>query len=318
MASQTKTGKAFEYALLQSTYQALKSRTDIVIVENDPLITAKSCFREFNRVEQEAYNTAADKAIDFLTSLEPRLYNSLSQSDSLQLELASDALGQDGDVRDVLMIRSEQNWEIGISAKNNHRAVKHSRLSQRINFGEKWLGLPCSSTYFREIEPIFSMLETMRGENPKQRWSSIENMHEVVYVPILNAFKKELRRLDEQHKGFVAQKLVEYLIGNKDYYKVIKSRNKVEVQAYNLTGSLNQNAGRIKSKHKLKKLKLPSRLIEIVYDTDSSTTLIVSMDEGWQISFQIHNAKSTVEPSLKFDINLISAPQTLFTQHILL
>ena len=44
----------------------------------------------------------------------------------------------------------------------------------------------------------------------------------------------------------------------------------------------------------------------------------VSLNEGWQISFRIHNASSRVEPSLKFDINLVSAPHSLFTNHLFL
>jgi len=73
---------------------------------------------------------------------------------------------------------------------------------------------------------------------------------------------------------------------------------------------------KIKPKAKIQKLKLPTRLIEIVFDNDTDTSLIVTLNEGWQISFRIHNASSIVEPSLKFDINLISAPHTLFTNHI--
>ncbi len=42
------------------------------------------------------------------------------------------------------------------------------------------------------------------------------------------------------------------------------------------------------------------------------TTLLVTMNEGWQISFRIHSASSRIEPSLKFDINLVSASQSLF------
>ena len=41
------------------------------------------------------------------------------------------------------------------------------------------------------------------------------------------------------------------------------------------------------------------------------TILLVTLDEGWQISFRIHNASSRIEPSLKFDINLVSAPHSL-------
>lgn len=36
------------------------------------------------------------------------------------------------------------------------------------------------------------------------------------------------------------------------------------------------------------------------------------MDNGWQISFRIHNASSKVEPSLKFDVELIGQPTGLF------
>ncbi len=115
---------------------------------------------------------------------------------------------------------------------------------------------------------------------------------------------------------YCSQKLVEYLIGNQDFYKVIKGRNTVEIQAYNLHGTLNQSFGNIKPKARIQKLKLPTRLIEIVFAKDSETTLIVSLNEGWQISFRIHNASSKVESSLKFDINLISAPHTLFNNHI--
>jgi len=73
---------------------------------------------------------------------------------------------------------------------------------------------------------------------------------------------------------------------------------------------------KIKPKAKIKKLKLPNRLIESVFQDDSKTTLLVSLSEGWQISFRIHNASSRVEASLKFDINLVSAPHSLFTNHL--
>lgn len=104
----------------------------------------------------------ASFAVNFLIDLEPRLSNGINKSDVLQLEIVSDKKGQAGDVRDVLAIRSLQKWELGISAKNNHRAVKHSRLSNDINFGEKWLGVSSSPNYFTEIKPIFDELAKLR------------------------------------------------------------------------------------------------------------------------------------------------------------
>lgn len=160
------------------------------------------------------------------------------------------------------------------------------------------------------------MLADLKTKDKSTKWTSIENMHEVVYIPILDAFRKELLRLDKENPNIVAENLIQYLIGNKDFYKVIKGDKTVEIQAYNLHGSLNLPFEKVKPKARIQKLKLPTRLIEIVYQEDSNTTLLVSLNEGWQISFRIHNASSRVEPSLKFDINLVSAPHTLFTNHI--
>lgn len=213
-------------------------------------------------------------------------------------------------------MRTKQDWEIGISAKNNHRAVKHSRLSQNIDFGEKWLGLPCSAEYFSEIKPVFGKLSKIRDKDKTTKWNVFENKHRAVYKPILQAFKKELIRLNQENSTIVPRKLVVYLIGNEDFYKIIRGKNNVEIQAYNLHGTLNQSFEGRKPKAKIPKVKLPDRLIELTPKKNSTTTLIASLSKGWQISFRIHTAKSTVEPSLKFDINLISTPHTLFTNHI--
>lgn len=302
--------------MLFAFYERLKTITSVSITENGPYKTAKGFFDDFSELEQDTFRIAAHASINFLIDIEPSLSNGISEKDILVLELVSDQAGQTGDVRDILMIRSLQKWEVGISAKNNHRAVKHSRLSNQINFGEKWLGVSCSNNYFKEITPIFDMLAALRAKDKSTKWTSIENMHQVVYLPILDAFRKELLRLDKENPNIVAENLVQYLIGNQDFYKVIKGKKKVEIQAYNLHGSLNLPFEKIKPKAKIPKLKLPTRLIEIVYQENSTTTLLVSLNGGWQISFRIHNASSRIEPSLKFDINLVSAPHTLFTNHI--
>lgn len=316
MANQTINGKAFEYALLLEFHERLKVLTKITITENEPYKTAKNCFDRFTEIEQDIFRITASASINFLLDIEPRLSNGISEKDILQIEIVSDKQGQTGDVRDVLLIRSLQKWEIGISAKNNHRAVKHSRLSLKIDFGEKWLGFPCSQTYFEEIRPVFEMLDNIKKNEKSTKWSAIDNMHQTVYVPILEAFRKELMKLDKENSNVVAENLVQYLVGHQDFYKIIKGKKKVEIQAYNLHGTLNLPFEKVKPKAKIQRLKLPSRLIEIVYQNNSKTTLLVSLNEGWQISFRIHSAKSTVEPSLKFDINLVSAPHTLFTNHI--
>lgn len=313
VSKQTTNGKAFEYALLSQFFERLETITKTSIVDNIHFQNALKCFKSLDNKEQDQYKLVASFAVNFLIDIEPRLSNGINHNDLLQLEIVSDTEGQKGDVRDVLAIRSLQKWEIGISAKNNHRAVKHSRLSNDINFGQKWLGFSCSPKYFEEIKPIFDYLAELRNASKAtQKWSTLGDYHTSVYVPVLDAFKKELIRLDQDNPGVVAEKLVEYLIGNKDFYKIIKGKNKVEIQAYNLHGTLNLPFESIKPKFKIQKLKLPNRLIEVVYQDNSKTTLLVTLSEGWQISFRIHNASSRIEASLKFDINLVSAPHSLF------
>ncbi|MDO7253753.1 HaeIII family restriction endonuclease [Helicobacter cappadocius] len=59
-------------------------------------------------------------------------------------------------------------------------------------------------------------------------------------------------------------------------------------------------------------IELPTRIIEIAFKNNSKTTVILTMDNGWSISFRIHNASSKIEPSLKFDIQLQSKPENIF------
>jgi hypothetical protein len=317
ISTQTINGKAFEYALLNEFLERLKIVTSVTVIENEPFKTALKCFVSFDEKEQSHYKLVASFAVNFLLDIEPRLANGINENDVLQLEIVADKAGQTGDVRDVLAIRSLQKWEIGISAKNNHRAVKHSRLSNDIDFGQKWLGIPCSVEYFEEINPIFSNLAKLRtASKATQKWDTLGDYHTSVYVPVLDAFRTELLRLDKENPGIVAERLVVYLIGNQDFYKVIKGKNKVEIQAYNLHGTLNLPFENIKPKAKIQRLKLPNRLIEVVYQDNSQTTLLVTLNEGWQISFRIHNASSRIEPSLKFDINLVSAPHSLFSNQL--
>ena len=312
-STQMVTGKAFEYAILSEFKEKLNKLTGVKIIKNDAYETAKSCFNQLQHQAQGRYLLTASFAVNFLMDIEPRLSNDIDENDTLQLEILTDYQGQLGDVRDILAIRAVQKWEIGVSAKNNHRAVKHSRLSSDIDFGKKWLGEKCSNTYFSEINPIFNQLKKIQQESNKtEKWSSLNDKNATVYIPILNAFKKELYRLYLTNSNKVARSLIEYLVGNKDFYKVIQSDNAVEIQAYNLYGTLNLPFQDIQPKFMTPQVTLPSEILDISYKNKSQTTLIVTFNNDWTLFFRIHNASSKIEPSLKFDINLINSPHSLF------
>ena len=313
-SAQMVTGKAFEYSIIKEFKEKLEKCTNVEVIENNALETAQNCFDEFAQQEQGRYLLTASFAVNFLMDIEPRLSNGISKKDILQLEILTDYQGQLGDVRDILVIRLLQKWEIGVSAKNNHKAIKHSRLSSNIDFGEKWIGIKCSKNYFDEVLSIFNPLEKIKKESRStQKWSSLRNKEDDIYIPVLNAFKKELKRIYQTSPRKVASTLIEYLVGNKDFYKVIKGDHSVEIQAYNIHGTLNLSFKNIQPKFKTPRISLPDKIINIDFKKDSKTTLIVEFNNEWKLSFRIHNASSRIEPSLKFDINLLSAPNCLFT-----
>ncbi len=211
-SKQMTTGKAFEYALLTQFEEKLKDKTNIEVIKNSSFHIAQGCFENTSKTEQSDYLLTASFAVNFLMDIEPKLSNDVGIKDILQLEILSDDHGKSGDVRDVLAIRLLQKWEIGVSAKNNHNAVKHSRLSHLIDFGEKWLGVKVSKEYFETITPIFQSLEKLRKESKAiKKWSELGDYHTTVYLPILEAFIKELRNLNENNDN-IPSNLVSYLI----------------------------------------------------------------------------------------------------------
>jgi hypothetical protein len=311
-SKQMTTGKSFEYALLAQFVEKLKSKTHVQVIENSSYKIAKGCFENVSKTEQSEYSLYASFAVNFLMDIEPRLSNDVGKKDILQLEIQSDHLGKSGDVRDVLAIRLLQKWEIGVSAKNNHHAVKHSRLSADIDFGEKWLGTKVSKEYFKTVSPIFDNLKKIKKESKStKKWSELGNYHSSVYVPVLTAFIRELTDLCKKDPR-AASNLVTYLVGNKDFYKVVKGKDSLEIHAFNMQGTLNLPFNDILPKCKTPRVPMPTKVVGIEFKKGSDTTAIVTMDKDWVLSFRIHNASSRVEPSLKFDISLLNSPKKLF------
>lgn len=318
MPNQVENGKAFEYALAICYYKHLKSLgLNVLLSEDNAFKKTQDCFEKQDEKAKKSFMNASQRTIESLLILEPGLTTQKNFKDCLKIHIAPDAAGIDGDVRDVIFERAytTPRWEIGFSAKNNHEAVKHSRLSMTIDFGLHWMGHKCSKEYFSEIEPIFKKLNQLKAQQIE--WRSVQNKDDSVYVPILHAFRKEMLRLASENQD-APRHLLNYLIGNHPFYKIIKDDrfNLVIVKAFNLGGNLNKTVNRKRALARTEPIKFPSRIIELEFVPNSKTTLLMVMDEGWQVSFRIHNARTLVEPSLKFDIQLIGNPPILFTQSI--
>lgn len=307
MSLQTVYGKAFEYSCAFQLYEDLRQNQNVEIVRNNSFEIAKSSFERMTSEQQELLNKASKAAVNTLKRLEPRLENDDS-TESLVIGIQEDAKGQSGDVRDVLFIRKSKDWEIGISVKHNHSAVKHSRLSDSIDFGEKWLGFNCSENYFNKIKPLFDELRSLKEKNVD--WKDLDRKAERFYIPLLQAFIDEIKRIDTENPNEVPKRLLEYLLGRYDFYKVISLENRktTQILAFSLHGTLNQSAGNVKPLIKLPISKMPNRIYDIYFKPESDNTVLLALNEGWELSFRIHSASTKVEPSLKFDITLIGQP----------
>ncbi|MDB5122549.1 MAG: restriction endonuclease [Mucilaginibacter sp.] len=311
---QTDTGKALEYCFAAAYYKDLSAlKLNVVLLRDVNYLKAQASYNTFSLLEQNLFYSAAKSTIASMVKLEPGLITQIDKTDILEISIAADAAGKVGDVRDVLFKRN--GWVVGFSVKNNHDAAKHSRLSPKIDFGLEWLGHPCSSKYFSEIDVVFNAIRSTKRADPLATWASYPNKEATVYVPILDAFKKELLDLNNSHPD-IPKKLLSYLIGRNSFYKVIKRDifNLVVIKGYNMNKDLGLSYNSVPSVCGIPNITYPTRIIEFI--SNNNTTLFMTLDKGWQISFRIHSARTLLEDSLKFDINLIGNPPILFTHYM--
>lgn len=288
---QTCNGKAFEYALLMAFSEIIQ----LVIKENSSLKVAKNCYEELESKHRNILKRASLEAALFLQAHDTKI------SSAHSVLLQKDSIGINEDARDIVI--ETQSNSIGISAKYNHTAIKHSRLSDTIDFGEKWSGYPCSEKYFKTISSVFDELRDMQEKGILFR--DVKDKDIRIYLPVLNAFENELKRLCESFGDLFVKRLFLYLLGCHDFYKImLKTRsrmNTVAIQSVNIEGTLGYGI----------KWKIPDKIHVINRKNKSSNTIEVIFNEGWSISFRLHNARSEVKSSLKFDIQFIGIPSNI-------
>lgn len=300
-------GRAYEYVWINTLYKALSEIRPTEIEQNSSLLANSKSWESLNEDIKDTYKISASAAIETILELEPKLSEG---KDNLVLRFQKDERGIKGDVRDIVIDRENDNWEIGLSLKHNHEAIKHSRLSKKLDFGKEWFDSNCSDEYWKDIKPIFDDLANKKTN--KIRWSELEDKENDVYVPILNAFIKEIKNASAKDAS-MPRKMVEYLIGINDYYKIVSQDSKrlTLIHTFNMHGQLNKKSATKVSAITVPVLELPSRLVAIEFKPNSKNTVEMYLDKGWQLSFRIHNASTIVEPSLKFDIQFVGMPPSI-------
>lgn len=301
-------GRAYEYAWINTLYRALSAIRKTRIVNNSSLDANKRAWSVMDDDMQELFEISANSAVDTILELEPRM----SEDDGceLLLEFQKDGAGTQGDVRDIVIKRNNIAWEVGLSIKHNHEAVKHSRLSHGLDFGKEWFGIPCSAQYWADVKPIFDRLKAEKAKGKK--WSKLPDKEDGVYIPLLNAFMNEVQRAYNADAS-MPEKMVEYLIGTSDYYKVVSHDKKrmTLIHTFNMHDTLNKPSKIKVSAISVPIVELPTELVAIKFKTGSNNTVEMYLNNGWQLSFRIHNASTKVEPSLKFDVQFIGMPVSI-------
>ena len=303
-------GRAYEFICLLTLNEEINKIRPARIIINSSYLAAQRAWKTLNAAMQNLYKISSYAAVAKIVALEPRMIE--KGEDVLDLLIQADEKGESGDVRDILIIRNHIHWEIGLSLKHNHFAVKHSRLSDRLDFGNKWYGIPCSQNYWDDIRPIFSYLHACQKKHLKFR--DLPDKDKNVYVPLLKAFIYEIQRQYSKHKN-IPSKLVEYLLGEYDFYKIISidKERMTQIQSYNLHGTLGMSSQIQKPTMIIPIASLPTRIVNLDFVPGKQNTVELYMDGGWQFSFRKHNAKTDVEPSLKFDIQLVGMPAAIIT-----
>lgn len=303
-------GRAYEFACLRNLSTEISKTRSCKVIKNSSYFAAEKAWNTLSTSDQAIYHISSLTAVAQLFQLEPRI--SEQTDDELELLIQADSKGKEGDVRDILLIRQAITWEIGLSLKHNHFAVKHSRLSSHLDFGKSWYGISCSKEYWDAVAPIFRYLQ--QEEENGLKFSDLPHKETEVYIPLLNAFIDELKRQTEVHKDIPA-KMVEYLLGKFDFYKVISIDREelTRIHGFNIHGTLNLPSLSKKAAIKVPVATLPKRIVHIGFVPNKNNTVEIYMDGGWQFSFRIHNATTYVEPSLKFDIQIVGMPTAILT-----
>lgn len=298
-------GRAYEYICLHTLNNAIGRIRNSEIEKNSCYEAAEHAWNTLSGAEKALYTLSAKSTIDTIFALEPNIIE--KENDVLKLYIQSDEHGEVADVRDIIIQREDIVWEIGLSIKHNHMAVKHSRLGKVLDFGEKWYGIKCSDDYWNEVKPISDFLDVEKSKGTYFR--DLNSKEDDVYVPLLNAFMREVKKQVENDSS-IPRKLVEYLLSKYDFYKVISidSQRITTIQSFNMYGTLNLPSKTQAPTLEVPVIDLPTSLLYIGFKPKSKTTVIMSFDNGWQFSFRIHNAKDIVESSLKFDIQIAGIP----------
>ncbi|MDM8305382.1 HaeIII family restriction endonuclease [Phocaeicola salanitronis] len=163
-----------------------------------------------------------------------------------------------------------------------------------------------------KIQSVFDYLNNC--PNKLLDFNELPDKEKDIYSPLLKAFINEIKRQYAREKN-LPKKLVKHLLGKYDFYKIVyidKEQN-TQIRSYNLHATF----GTVNQAQEIAIIiptaSLPTRIIHLDFVPNNPNTIELYMNKGWQFLFRIHNTKTSIKPSLVFDIELIGIPITLTT-----
>lgn len=303
MSKNTDRGYGFEFACVDVGSRILNCSID---AGTQAWLDSKGIthFRALSGKEQQSMTKAAEKLFETLVQIEPWV-----DEGEVVIERVR-SKGGITDVRDILIKRVKNGVlkkEIGVSLKSNHDALKHQRISPKIDVGQKWLGVASEKHQLERVKSIFKEFKKYCNENDVERYSELEENTKdmLLYSPICQYVAGLFEEVFNGPNGREAtQHFLRYLIGSEDFYKAranFKDRELI-IDSFNIRGSLKKG----------KMLKMPQRCLDVeIQDSDRGypNKINVVLDNGWEINLRVHNASSRIETSLKWDSQLVGIPR---------
>ncbi len=291
---QTTNGRGLEHAFGLAVKRCLG-----IEVIGDVKALRKSAYAYLDPGLQEVFSKDAVSLLGHILQLE-----GIPQGErGWSARFLDDSCARQGDVRDIVISKGDR--EVGISCKSNHKAFKHSRISPKSSLRVAWRLSPFSASdlrYVRELGRLFDDLEAQ----PFDRWPDLSARRKQVFCDAcIVAFTREIRHLvNEEGESKISRGLVAYFLGSKGYYKCVVSERGSFLQAFCFGRSA------------VARISLPKRLVALDFPPGRHGVLHMHFDRGFSFSLRLHNASSDYERSLKFDIQALALPQSLYTHHL--
>jgi hypothetical protein len=293
-ATQTRNGKAFEFALVKETKRTFPS---YILLEDSEYEKAKNHWNNTPIDMQKHLNKSANVAVQSLISIEPKI-DFHSKNGNPKISFLPDKNGISGNVIDILY--SSDFGSVGVSAKNNSDEIKGPRLSIN-NIEDQWLGGYNISNQNKDaLNIIFHKMSAWQEQGLTWSKSNKQMKYSECYEPIMKSIVNILNDAFQQQKA--TEQFCKYSIGIIDYWQIYTNKSDVEIRSFNINNSITAP-----------QICMP-KTANISLHNKYKHKVVVSFDNGIVLNIRIKNDKTKIDKNfLKLQFILHCIPEKIQT-----